>query len=641
MMPGFKHLRTRILVFVLGLLSAVLGSFYFAVNTANVSNARAHIEEALELTVSALERSLEDREQNLFHNVRLLSGDYAFKTAFATSEHQTILSALDNHRVRVGADVMLLVSFDDEIIADTLHPELDGEDFQFPELTLAAEGSDYGEASMIGFIDGVPYQLVVVPLFTPDPSAWIVIGFVIDDAFARRLQESTRTQVSILYQPPEAANWTLFTSTLEGASQALLEQSINRGLPPADKSISMRFGHEEFVSLVTRIGNGASRPMVAVLQRSLRSALEPYLRLRRLLALIVAAGLLLSIAGVYLIARSITRPVDVLAEGAERIEQGDYSTPVVVRQRDELGGLAGSFNSMMKGLEERRRVRSLLGKVVSPAIAEELLSRKIELGGEERQVTVLFSDVRGFTSLCEGAPPGTILNLLNRYLTRMTAVIEAHGGVVDKYIGDAIMALFGAPLQMDDEAGSAVLTAMDMCGAAAELNAELAAEGSPPLHIGIGVNTGQVVAGNMGSETRLNYTVIGDAVNIASRVEGLTKRYGVEIIVTGATRDQCRGIVFRELDRVRVKGKLEPVTLHEPLGREGELDAEALARLELHQRAIADYLAGAFDAAAQAFGELNNQRPEAIHAVYMERIERFRADPPGNDWDGVFLYNEK
>lgn len=640
-MPRFTHLRTRILVFVVGLLSLVLGSFYFAVNTANVSNARAHIEEALELTVGALNRSLEEREQNLFQNVRLLSGDYAFKSAYATEEHKTILSALDNHRVRVGADVMLLVSFDDEIIADTLHPELDGEDFQFPELTLAAEDSDFGEASMVGFIDGIPYQLVVVPLFTPDPSAWIVIGFVIDDAFARGLQERTRTQVSILYQPPGSTDWELFTSTLEVNSQELLERAINRELPPADTSFSMHFVKEEFVSLVTRIGNGASRPMVAVLQRSLRSALEPYLRLRRLLAIIVAAGLLLSILGVYLIARSITRPVDVLAAGAERIEQGDYTTPVVVRQRDELGGLAGSFNSMMKGLEERRRVRSLLGKVVSPAIAEELLSRKIELGGEERQVTVLFSDVRGFTTLCEGAAPGTILNLLNRYLTRMTAVIENHGGVVDKYIGDAIMALFGAPLQMEDEAGSAVLTAMDMCTAAAQLNAELEAEGSPPLRLGVGVNTGQVVAGNMGSETRLNYTVIGDAVNIASRVEGLTKRYGVEIIVTEATREQCTDIVFRELDRVRVKGKVEPVTLYEPVGRESEVDADRLARLELHRQAIAAYLSADFDQAARVFTEMHKRAPEPICEVYLERIERFRREPPGADWDGVFLYNEK
>jgi adenylate cyclase len=227
---------------------------------------------------------------------------------------------------------------------------------------------------------------------------------------------------------------------------------------------------------------------------------------------------------------------------------------------------------MTAGLAERDRVRDLLGKVVSPEIATQLLRSDLLLGGEEREVTILFCDLRDFTGMSEKMNPTDLLALLNRYLDRMSAIIERHGGVIDKYIGDAIMALWGAPITDPGSAGKAIAAAREMAQALAVFNRELAAEGRPALVFGIGINTARVVAGNMGSKTRLNYTVIGDGVNLAARLESLTKdpAYDTPIIISEATlRALPNPPPARELGEVRVKGKAGAVKIY-ALAAKGE-----------------------------------------------------------------------
>ncbi|MFL6530983.1 MAG: adenylate/guanylate cyclase domain-containing protein, partial [Chthoniobacterales bacterium] len=240
-----------------------------------------------------------------------------------------------------------------------------------------------------------------------------------------------------------------------------------------------------------------------------------------------------------------------------------------VRQEDEIGSLAESFNQMSEGLAERDRVRDLLGKVVSPEVAAELLRKDVVLGGEEREVTVLFSDLRAFTTMSERLSPHDMVAILNRYFTRMSAIVEKHGGVVDKYVGDALMALFGAPLANPDDADRALRTALEMTAGLDELNAEWIARGLSPLEVGIGVNTDIVIAGNMGSETRLNYTVIGDGVNLASRLEGLTKtpEYQTRIVISASTLARASGRYrTRRLGEVAVKGKSNATEIFALLG---------------------------------------------------------------------------
>ena len=267
-----------------------------------------------------------------------------------------------------------------------------------------------------------------------------------------------------------------------------------------------------------------------------------------------------------LLARSFSQPVRRLARHTRLIASGDYTTRIHLPRSDELGSLAESFNVMSTGLAERDQVRDLLDKNVSPEVAASLLKNGSALGGEEREVTILFADLRGFTPLSETLPPPELLALLNRSLDRMSAEIERQGGVIDKYIGDEIMALFGAPVDVPDGADRAVRAALGMREALATLNREFAAEGRPPLAFGVGINTATVVAGNIGSHRRLNYSVIGDGVNLAARLQPLTRRpeYATDIIISDLTRHRLAPDTYRLrlLGEVPVKGKTLAPRIH-------------------------------------------------------------------------------
>jgi adenylate cyclase len=256
-------------------------------------------------------------------------------------------------------------------------------------------------------------------------------------------------------------------------------------------------------------------------------------------------------------------------------------------------------------------------------------------------MSVLFSDVRGFTTLSEGLSPRELTQLMNEMLTPLTGVIQSWRGTIDKYMGDAIMAFWGAPLADAAHARNAVLAALDMVDRAAQMRAAFVAKGWPEIHIGVGVSTGSMNVGNMGSKFRMAYTVLGDAVNLGSRLEGLTKQYGVSILVSAATANLVPDVVFREVDRVRVKGKNEPVAIFEPLGLAKDLSSEQIRRAEELSQALAAYRARDFAGALRMILALEANTPENLLAVYRSRIEHFMAHPPDASWDGVFAHETK
>lgn len=281
----------------------------------------------------------------------------------------------------------------------------------------------------------------------------------------------------------------------------------------------------------------------------------------------------------------------------------------------------------------------LFGQYVPPELVEEMNKQPEDytLEGDKREMTVLFSDIRGFTPIAEGLDPKQLSELMNEYLTPMTQVIHGQRGTIDKYMGDAIMAFWGAPLANPDHARDALIAALEMQRAAEQLRDRFIARGWPPVHIGIGLNTGEMVVGNMGSEFRMAYTVLGDAVNLASRLEGLTKVYSARIIVSDTVRHAARGFVFRELDRVRVKGKQEPVTIYEPLGSQDVLTSDLKDELSLHNQTLALYRRGQWDQAELQFLNLRDRSSATrLYEIYIERIQHFRQHPPATDWDGVF-----
>ena len=218
---------------------------------------------------------------------------------------------------------------------------------------------------------------------------------------------------------------------------------------------------------------------------------------------------------------------------------------------------------------EKRKMKRLFGQYVSKDVYEQLVANPdlARLGGQRRQMTVLFSDIRGFTTVSEKGQPEEIVQLLNEYFTRMVDIVFKHKGTLDKFVGDMVMALFGAPLDDADHAEHAVDAALEMIAELRRLNERWTAEGRPSLDIGIGVNTGPMIAGNIGSEAIMSYTVIGDAVNLGSRLESLNKEYGTRIIISEATRDSLPPkYAFRPLGDVVVKGKTRPVAIFEVVG---------------------------------------------------------------------------
>lgn len=286
----------------------------------------------------------------------------------------------------------------------------------------------------------------------------------------------------------------------------------------------------------------------------------------------------------------------------------------------------------------------LFGQYVPKELVKEMSRspKNFALEGESRDMTVLFSDVRSFTTISEGMQPKELTKLMNEYMTPMTHVIQKHRGTIDKYIGDAIMAFWGAPLHDDQHARNAVLAALDMQASLDQLRAQFIQKGWPEIRIGVGVNSGTMRVGNMGSEFRMAYTVMGDAVNLGSRLEGITKQYGVGIIVGETTRNAISDIVFRELDRVQVKGKDQPVAIYEPICLEAQVDEATKEELKLFNEALSLYRAMAWDAAEQQLLELQKTYPDKyVYKLYLERIHYFRSEPPESGWDGVFKFTSK
>ncbi|MDP3537091.1 MAG: adenylate/guanylate cyclase domain-containing protein [Azonexus sp.] len=292
----------------------------------------------------------------------------------------------------------------------------------------------------------------------------------------------------------------------------------------------------------------------------------------------------------------------------------------------------------------KRQFTDLFGQYVPPELVDEMAKNpeSYSMEGRNEELTVIFADIRSFTTLSEGMDPKELTHLMNDYLGAMTDVIRANRGTLDKYIGDAIMAFWGAPVSDPESARHALLTALNMQTRLKTLAEPFKAKGWPELHIGIGVNTGMMTVGDMGSPVRKAYTVMGDAVNLASRLEGITKEYGVGIVVGELTRERVPDVSFRELDKVKVKGKDESVAIYEPLGLTAELSAATLEELKLWQHALRLYRAQDWDQAELQLYNLSQRSPGCrLYSLYAERIVTLRASPPDESWCGVTIYQTK
>ena len=351
------------------------------------------------------------------------------------------------------------------------------------------------------------------------------------------------------------------------------------------------------------------------------------------------------------VSTGITRPVRRLLDGTRAVEAGRLDGSIDVTTKDEIGQLTSAFNNMVEQLRHKEKMRETFGRYIDPRVVAGLIDRQSQAAtdGERRVMTVLFCDMKGFTSLSEGMTPQGLVKVMNHYLSTMSGPIRNHHGIIDKYIGDAIMAYWGPPFNEDGEqARLACLAAIDMAARGTALRTEL-----PELlgvrtvpsdcDVRIGVASGEVLVGSIGSEFMMSYTVMGDAVNLASRLEGANKIYGSHALVSAPTVAAASDAVeFREIDRLVVVGQSHAEAVFEIMGRKDELTAAQSTLRERYSEGLSAYRARGWDEARQAFSAALEAVPgDGPSMTMVKRIGDLQAKPPAADWDGAWHLDQK
>jgi len=508
----FRSFRSRLVVVFLGLFAVIQATGYVVVAAFVRASARQHVEEELRLASTLFARQLDDRSRQLVAATRLLSGDFALKTAVATADHATTASVLENHRRRVDSDILILASLDGAVVADTQSPARHGA--PFPARRLIEEAEAGREASDVVAVDGRLYRLAVVPLLAPEPIAWLGAGFAIDDRTAADLRRLSGLQVSFVVR--EAGRATVHASTLAAEDR----EALSRQLPGGRSAGVLDLRGGEQLLRIEPVGQN----VVVVLQRSLAEALAPYDRLLLILLVVAVAGVLLALLGAVLVARRVSRPVLTLAGGARRVAAGDFTTAIAIGQRDEFGELAATFNEMVGGLRERERVRDELERTArlkrffSPQLADALSAGDESLlASHRREITVVFCDLRGFTAFAEATDPEEVMQLLREYHAAVGPLVFQYEGTLERFTGDGLMVFFNDPVPCPDPAARAVRMAVAMRDAVATLLHTWRRRGHA-LGFGVGVAMGYATIGRIGFEGRFDYAAIGTVTNLSARL---------------------------------------------------------------------------------------------------------------------------
>jgi adenylate cyclase len=375
---------------------------------------------------------------------------------------------------------------------------------------------------------------------------------------------------------------------------------------------------------------------------------------RRVILLTIVTLLIAIIIGLILsarLARNLVASMKSLMSATEAIERGKFEAHLPVTSDDEIGKLARAFNLMIGELQLKEKIRETFGKYVDPKVVAGLIERPELTGstGDRRNMTIYFCDMKGFTTLSEEITPASLVTLLNRYFTLMSAEIRDRGGVVDKYMGDAVMAFWGPPFVAADQQGQlACEAALAQIGRFENFIAEVPEllgykKFVPDIGIRIGIATGDVIVGNIGSSVSMNYTVMGDTVNTASRIEGINRLYGTRILINEATAQAVRGrFLLREVDRIVVKGKSAPVGIFEVIGEATTESASSAQLIERYEGGLAAYRGRDWAGATALFRTCLEIAPHDGPAKAMiARIGEFEVEPPPADWDGAFTMQEK
>ncbi|WP_339033714.1 adenylate/guanylate cyclase domain-containing protein [Bradyrhizobium symbiodeficiens] len=351
-----------------------------------------------------------------------------------------------------------------------------------------------------------------------------------------------------------------------------------------------------------------------------------------------------------LVSSGITRPVRLLLAGAREVEAGRFDKSITVSTQDEIGELAAAFNRMTEQLRHNERIRETFGRYIDPKVVQGLIDRpEVAIDGERRVMTIMFCDMSGFTAMSEGMTPRGLVKVMNHYLTVMSAPVRSNRGIIDKYIGDAIMSYWGPPFVEEDEqallAGVAAIEMADQMPALQrQLPDLLGIRAMPaPCDLRIGIATGEVLTGSIGSELMMSFTVMGDAVNLASRLEAVNKVYGTRILISQATAEAIGSrLELREIDRLAVAGQSAPQAIYEVMARAGALTGAQDGLRAHYAEGLAAYRARRFDEARAAFSAALEAVPgDGPSRTMLGRIAQFEASPPDEGWDGAWRLDSK
>jgi adenylate cyclase len=382
-----------------------------------------------------------------------------------------------------------------------------------------------------------------------------------------------------------------------------------------------------------------------IVLKSLTKELKFVSKLRITLLSVGGIILLIAIGFSFFLSRGITQPVKKLAMAARVIGMGQLDTKVNIRTGDELEQLGNAFNDMAKGLKERDFIKSTFERYVSHTVAEEIIKNPdmVRLGGQKKTLTIFFTDIENFTNLSEILSPEEVVNHLNQYFRGMCTAILEYNGTINEFQGDAILAFWGAPIPQKDHALLACRAALRCREFLTHLEEKWIAEGLPPRTYRFGINTGEVVVGNVGSPSRFKYMAVGEDVNLASRLEGANKHYGTQILISEKTYCLIKDVLTaRDIDIIRAKGTSKPIKVYELMAVKGQIDERKSRQLGHFEAGVHAYRARQWEEAISCFMQVLHLEPEDKPTkVYVQRCQEYQQMEPAQDWDGVYNLTEK
>jgi class 3 adenylate cyclase len=554
---------SKLLVALLGLVIGLTSLLFVMVG----AETERQVDRAVNLATERARKAFSDLEQitseQLFAVGRRFAGSNripgALEAALEEGDAEVLADAANYELAIAGVSKWLIVVADEsgEPVLATVDGEPQAWTSKLPSLEQIVKDDD--EFFSYRVYDDRLFAVHVVPLaLFGRILGSMLIGDPVDEEDIVPLGEVTGAEICFVAQDRNLG-------ATPGISRAGLFDAINELASVGNQNVIIK-PDRSWALVAEPLTVDSERVGARVIAVPLEQVIEPFSRLRRRLVVAGLTAFVLALGLGFAVARGLASPIGALTVATEKVASGDLEVQVPVRTRDELGRLGEAFNRMVFDLALKEKYRSLLDKVVSRDVAEEMLKGEIELGGETRPVTTLFADIRGFTPLTEGMPPERVIGLLNEVMDAAAKAVAAEGGVVDKYVGDEVMAIFGAPISGPDDARRAVLAALGFRASIDELNRDREAKGELPIGIGIGINSGPAVAGNMGSHDRLNYTVLGESVNIASRLCGHAE--AGKILVSEHTLNEAGvGFVTRSLEPIKVKGISYLIPVHEILSQ--------------------------------------------------------------------------